>query len=802
MEATRSGVDSRKKSPQLVQSWEQKENRFYLYCPETVLEVTVCSENILRFRYSPEGRFADDFSYAIGESLPVPECKYELIETADQYHIITDELKCKISKTLHVAIHNSKGTLISEDERGYHWERNAEWGGNRIFCSKRIQNQESFYGMGDKPFELNLKGRRMENWGSDTYGFERQTDPLYKNIPFYYGLHHGIAYGIFFDNSFRTRFDFGHERGDVATFWAPGGEMDYYFMYGPELIRVAESYTSVTGRPELPPLWALGYQQSKWSYYPEAKLKEVASEFRKREIPCDVIQLDIEYMNGFRCFTWDEERFPDPKRVISELEVDGFKTVAIIDPGIKIDPDYFVYQQAIDKGYFCRRADGPLMEGKVWPGLCHFPDFTNPEVRKWWAKLVTDFMESGIRGIWTDMNEPVIFEIEGGTFPSDTRHDYDGHPCSHQKAHNVYASQMARATYHGTKESVYPQRPFVISRSGFAGIQRYAAVWTGDNIATWEHLWMANLQCQRLSISGLSFCGSDIGGFIGNPSGELYARWLQLGVFHPFFRTHSSGDHGDQEPWTFGEEYEAIAKKTIELRYKLLPYLYTAFWQHVSRGTPVLRSLVFLDQENPDTHFRMDEFGVGENLLVCPVTQEGARTRKLYLPKGDWYHYWSDRLTGGRIEIEVEAPIGEMPIFVRAGAVIPQFPIMQYVGEKVMERMHLHVYFLEGSRSSEMYEDDGDYYDYEQGNYRRRTFTATGESSRLHMIQRTEGRFNSDYDLYEITFHGLPFLPAGMIIDGKISMFERLSTHLGKPFTIEVDKNFETLSLMRLDGFA
>ncbi|MCL4139290.1 UNVERIFIED_CONTAM: hypothetical protein GTU68_045806, partial [Idotea baltica] len=422
---------------------------------------------------------------------------------------------------------------------------------------------------------MNMRGLRFENWGSDMYGFEKTTDPLYKNIPFFYGLKNDGAYGILFDNTFRTRFDFGYERSDVCSFWSKGGEMNYYFIYGPELTQVAENYAQLTGVPDLPPLWALGYHQSKWSYFPEKNVQELAKNFREKEIPCDVIHLDIDYMDGFRCFTWDKSRFPDPAKMIAELDNDGFKAIAILDPGIKIDKEYFVYQEAIEEGYFCRRADGPLMQGEVWPGPCHFPDFTHPKVREWWAGLFQSFMETGIRGIWNDMNEPAVLEV--GTFPDDTRHDFDGNPCSHRKAHNVYGMQMAKASYEGIKKALFPKRPFNITRSGYAGLQRYAAVWTGDNLSTWEHLWMANLQCQRLSISGISFCGSDIGGFIGDPNGDLFTRWTQMAIFHPFFRTHSSGDYGDQEPWSFGEPFTDAIRKAIELRYQLLPYIYTVF---------------------------------------------------------------------------------------------------------------------------------------------------------------------------------------------------------------------------------
>ncbi|MDX2247259.1 MAG: glycoside hydrolase family 31 protein [Bacteroidia bacterium] len=796
-------MQNRKKNPQLVSHWEQKENKYYFYCPETILEVSVYAENIVRFRFFPEGRPEEDFSYAIPTKgdLPAPECAHKVTEDGDVFVLTTDEIECRISKTLHTSIYDKSGKLISEDEKGFHWDAHPDFGGNVVYFSKKIQVQENFYGLGDKPNRLNMRGLRFENWGSDTYGYEKTTDPLYKNIPFYFGLHHNIGYGIFFDNSFRTRFDFGHDRSDVCTFWAKGGEMNYYFIYGPEMLRVAESYTYLSGKPELPPLWALGYHQSKWSYYPESKVKALAKKFREMEIPCDVIHLDIEYMDGFRCFTWDKERFPDPRRMVAELESDGFKTVVILDPGIKIDKNYSVYKQAIEKGYFCRRADGPVMQGTVWPGACHFPDFTNPEVREWWAGLFKDFMKSGIHGIWNDMNEPA--DMERGTFPVDTRHDYDGHPCSHRKAHNVYGMQMVRASYHGVKKAIFPRRPFLISRSGYSGLQRYAAVWTGDNLATWEHLWMANIQCQRLSISGISFCGSDIGGFIGECNGELYTRWIQLAVFHPFFRTHSSGDSGEQEPWSFGEPYTTAIRKAILLRYRLLPYIYTSFWRHTVSGTPVIRPLSFLDQTDPETYFRMEEFALGDNILTCPISESGAIGRKMYLPKGSWYNFWTDEVVAGGKEFFAEASLDEFPIFVKAGATIPQSPEMQYVGQEKIEILDLHIYYSKGQYTSELYEDAGEYYDYELGNNTIRTFTIRVDTPSIVQVhQRSKGRYNSEYSEFRLIFHGLPFTPAGMIVDGETVMFERDTEATDKWFFAVLDKNFEEMKLMRLDAFA
>jgi alpha-glucosidase len=617
---------------------------YFTSANDVILELTIVRDSVLRFRYATTGKLDNDFSYAITKYASTGYNKLEIEEDKESYQIITSKLRCKISKkTLRVSIYDViDNFLINQDEIGFHWEESYQYGGNIVKMSKVSNDGESYYGLGDKPNHINLKGRRYDNWVTDSYAFGKDSDPIYKAIPFYTGLHHGKAYGIFFDNSFKASFDFAHERRNVTSFWVQGGEMNYYFFYGPNMMDVVESYTDLTGKPhQLPPLWALGFHQCKWSYYPESRVKEVAQKFRKLKIPCDAIYLDIDYMDGFRCFTWNKDYFPDPKKMVNELKEQGFKTVAIIDPGIKIDKDYKVFKEGIENDYFCKRADGDYMKGKVWPGECYFPDFTNPEVREWWSGLFKELIEEiGIKGVWNDMNEPAVMEVPNKTFPDDVRHDYDGNPCSHRKAHNVYGMQMARATYHGLKKYSYPKRPFVITRAAYAGTQRYTSTWTGDNVATWEHLWIANIQAQRLAMSGFSFAGSDIGGFAEQPSGELFARWVQLGVFHPFFRVHSSGDHGDQEPWSFDKDITAIVKKFIEIRYQLLPYIYTAFWNYVDLGTPMLKSLVLYDQEDVQTHYRTDEFIFGDHILACPVLEGNAKGRRMYIPRGEWYNFW------------------------------------------------------------------------------------------------------------------------------------------------------------------
>ncbi|OMP30581.1 MULTISPECIES: glycoside hydrolase family 31 protein [Mangrovimonas] len=734
-----------------------------------ILELTVVRDSVLRFRYTTSGTFDNDFSYAITKYASTGYNFLEIEEEATLYKITTSKLICHISKSnLRVSLFDAKDlTLINEDELGFHWEESYEIGGDIVKMSKTSHDGESYFGLGDKPVKLNLKGKRFENWVTDSYAYGKNTDPIYKAIPFYTGLNGNKSYGIFFDNTFKSFFDFAQERRNVTSFWAQGGEMNYYFIYGPQMSDVVANYTDLTGKPhQLPPLWALGYHQCKWSYYPESKVKEVTQKFRDLKIPCDAIYLDIDYMDGFRCFTWDKTHFPDPKRMVQELMDDGFKTVVIIDPGIKIDKEYSIFKEGLDNDYFCKRADGPYMKGKVWPGECYFPDFTNPEVREWWSGLFKELIEeTGVRGVWNDMNEPAVMEVPNKTFPDDVRHDYEGNPCSHRKAHNVYGMQMARATYQGLKRYTYPKRPFVITRAAYSGTQRYTSTWTGDNVANWEHLWIANIQVQRMAMSGYSFVGSDIGGFAEQPQGELFTRWIQLGVFHPFCRVHSSGDHGNQEPWAFDDDVTKIVRKFIELRYELLPYLYTTFWQLVDEGTPILKSLVLFDQEDIHTHYRTDEFVFGDQILVCPVLEPNARGRRMFIPRGEWYNYWSDEVVLGGREMWVDADIDFIPLFIKAGAIIPKYPVQQYVDEKEIEQMTLEVYYKEGKEDSVLYDDAHDGYDYTKGRYSLRTFKLTGKPKELIIQQHKEGKYESDLKTFMVKFHGLPFHATKIEID-------------------------------------
>jgi len=784
--------------PTKISSYKKDVDTLYFTCENNVvMQITVERDSVLRFRYTTKSIFEKDFSYAITKYASRGFNKLELAEEDDKYILTTEKLICHIAKIdLRTSIFDAHDlTLLCEDELGFHWEESYENGGDIVKMSKTTFEGESYYGLGDKPVNNNLKGKRFENWVTDSYAFMRGTDPIYKAIPFYTGIHHKKAYGIFFDNTFRTFFDFCQERRNVASFWAQGGEMNYYFIYGPQMRDVVANYTDLTGRPhQLPPLWALGYHQSKWSYYPESKVKDVTNKLRDLKIPCDAIYLDIDYMDGFRCFTWNKDYFPDPKRMVKELSDNGFKTIVIIDPGIKIDPNYSVFKEGLEKNYFCKRADGPYMKGKVWPGECYFPDFTSAKVREWWSDLFKELIEDiGVKGVWNDMNDPAVMDVPGKSFPDDVRHSYDGNHCSHRKAHNVYGMQMARATYQGLKKFSYPKRPFVITRAAYAGTQRYTSTWTGDNSATWDHLSIANAQAQRMCMSGFSFVGSDIGGFAEQPNGELYARWIQLGVFHPFCRTHSSGDHGEQEPYSFDDNVTNIVRKFIEIRYQLLPYLYTAFWRYINEGVPILKSLVLFDQDDLQTHHRNDEFIFGEKILVCPILEPNAKGRRMFIPRGKWYNFWNCELILGGEEVWVDADIDSMPIFIKEGAIIPKYPIQQYVGEKTIDQLKLEVFYKLGNEKSQVFEDAHDGYDYKKGKFSLRNFSLVGKEDTLTIQQFKSGTFIPSYLTFEIKFYGLPFTIKKVVIDNEEIEFKDLN--LDAPVLI-ISKEFTVLHII------
>jgi len=639
-----------------------------------------------------------------------PRVEFEIEEYQDRLELSTQSLDLIIDKfPCRLSVLNERGQIIMEDESGLR----IGWDGNEVRTWKKISEDEKFYGLGPKSGNLNRRGSEWVCWNSDIPFYNTNTDPLYQSIPFFVGIRENQAYGIYLNNSYRTTFNFGAGNLRYYSFSAEGGNLDYFFIYGPQVSKVVELYTKITGKPHLPPLWSLGYQQCRWSYYPEARVLNLAKTFREKKIPADVIYLDIHYMDGYRIFTWDKNRFPEPQKMIKNLEAMGFKVVVIIDPGLKKDSTYEIAVEGLEKDYFLKYPDGQLFVGEVWPGPSYFPDFSKPQTQAWWGNLLGSLLEQGIKGLWNDMNEPAVW---GKAFPLEVLFYDMGNNSSQKKMHNLYGFLMSKTAYDAYRRHLPDERPFLLTRAGFAGQQQFTAVWTGDNVASEEHLELGIRMMLSSGISGVPFIGTDIGGFGGTPSPELFSRWLQTGIFSPLFRSHSHYNTPDQEPWAFGEEFTRINREIISFRYELLPYLYTLFWEAKESGVPILRPLFWYHQSDPNSHSaeNQHQFYFGEKVLIAPVTRTNTNLKEVYLPEGKWLNINDGKVFNGPIHIVTEANLEEIPTFLKNGAIIPMQEEMQFVGEKQPKELILEIFADSIYGNFILYEDDGISFNYEK----------------------------------------------------------------------------------------
>ena len=640
--------------------------------------------------------------------------------------------------------------------------------GRPVYMYKRRVPGERYFGCGERTGGLEKTSSHQVFWNVDPpVGHNAAMNALYTSIPFLLALREGRAWGLFFDNPCRSEFDLARRDSSRLCFSAIGGDLVYYVFSGPSLRDVLDRYTDLTGRTPMPPLWALGYHQSSWNYETAEDVEAVARAFRERDIPCDAIYLDIDYMDGFRVFTWSPERFPDPDGLIARLGEQGFRVVTIVDPGVRVDESYSVYTSGRDAGYFCRTPTGEEYRNVVWPGVCAFPDFSDPDVRAWWGDQHAALLDRGVAGIWCDMNEPTVFIPSRGTLPDDTVHPGGGHARLHAQVHNLYGNYMAQATREGLERLRPDRRPFVISRAGYAGLQRFALQWTGDNSAWWEHLWMSMPQLQNMGLSGMAWAGVDIGGFSGDATGELLARWVEFGIFQPYCRNHSEKGTTRQEPWAFGEPYESIIRNMLKLRQRLLPYLYTLFEECHRTGAPILRPLLFEYPEDDATYSADDEFLVGDRLLVAPITRHGQSYRHVYLPAGTWFHLWRGERYEGPADVLIHAPLGEPAVFVRGDAPVPLWPAMNYVGERPADPLTLLIYPAGGRGALELYEDAGDGYAYLQGEYARTRVTCRSDDAGIIVeIGAREGSFVPERTRVVVELRGLEKAPSQVLVGG------------------------------------
>ncbi len=741
-----------------VNEYQVDNNSAKVITENAQVELTFYSEKTIRVcAYSSESK--DQVSYAViaePDSAVVPE-----IGEDPQYCFLkTKELCVSIDKqNAQMRFYDGQQRLINQDADGL----GIGWQGEEVSCFKKINPNERFLGLGEKTGSLDRRGQSFTNWNTDYFAYPTDGDPLYCSIPFYIGVNNGLLYGIFFDNSYRSRFNFGASNNRFISFSADGGDLNYYFVTGTSIPEILYEYGQLTGMMELPPMWSLGYQQCRYSYYPDKDVVRLAETFRDKQIPCDVIYLDIHYMDAYKVFTWDKNRFPDPKAMLAKLKRLGFKVVVIMDPGIKVEEGYEAYDTAKKLDLFVKYPDGSDYEGEVWPGWCNFPDYTQAKAREWWAESMKDYVDVGLEGFWNDMNE---FATWGQDMPHMLEFGYEGERSTAKRARNVYGMEMARATKMGAEQHRTGKRPFILTRAGFAGIQRYAAVWTGDNVSYDDHMLVGIRMVASLGLSGVPFSGYDIGGFVGEPSPDLFARWMALATFCPFFRGHTMINSRTAEPWAFGEKTEEISRNYINLRYRLLPYIYSAFYEASQTGMPVARSMALyypFEQKTYEGDFQ-NQFFFGSNLLVVPIAS-GTSITKIFLPEGNWYSLLDDRYFQGNQVIYWDTPITEVPVFVRESAIIPMQQLQQNTNEAGGDTLELHLYKGQVDGQYELYEDAGDGHDYQSGTYALRKIEFSAAETKW-TISEQEGSYSSKWQNVRFYFHGLERTITSITING------------------------------------
>ncbi len=727
------------------------------------MRVTALRDDVLRVTAAAHGAaLPEDASWAVlAGARSASVVVSPLAESKGETGFRTAAMTVRIGPDLRLRVTDPGGEPLLEEAEPVAW---GGADGTRFRVRLQKHDDDHFFGLGDKPGPLDRAGEAFVMWNTDAYGWQESSDPTYHDISFFLNLRAGRATGVLFDNTYRTFFDFGREDVHQYSFGAPDGPVTYYVLAGPEPKHVVESYAWLTGPTPLPPRWALGFQQSRDTYQPASRLMAVARRLRSDRVPADVLYLDIGYQDRNRPFTVDRDRFPHFSETVAELARQRFHLVLITDPHIAKLPDatYTPYNSGTAGDDFVKLADGSVYSGTVWPGASVFPDFTQASSRAWWGTLYAEFAKAGVAGFWNDMNEPAIFNVTSKTVPDDVQHRIDEPGFRRRTAtaleiHNVYGMENARATYEGLLKLEPGTRPFVLARASYAGGQRYMVTWTGDNSATWNHLRLTTPQLENLGLSGFALAGADVGGFAGSPPPDLLTKWMEIGAFQPIDRDHSAKTVREHEPWVDGTAALAVRRRFLEERYRLLPYLYTTAEEMSRTGLPIVRPLFLEFPHATDDGHPLDldaggEFLFGSRVLVAPTPNpEDVADYEVHLPPGGWYSYWSGAYyDAAKAEandpVLVTPKIDELPVYVRAGTILPMAPVVESTEDKPVGPLTLRVYApREGSESvceGSLYLDDGKSFAYREGKFLRMHFgceAAADGSLTLHAAAIASG---------------------------------------------------------------
>lgn len=720
-------------------------------------KIAVYNPNTFRIQVS-KNKDIEDFSFALVDEKIPDFSDFKISDNGNSISVSTKEITAEIQKKPYFKItyKDAKGEIINEDLDGK--ALGTTFQGDKVTVYKKHFG-ERFVGMGESLGNLDRNKTIVTTWNTDFYKYDDPRIPMYISVPFYIGILKDKVYGIYYDNSFKGTFNFGASNRRFMSVSFDGGDMDYFFIHDDSVAKVIENYTSITGRMPLPPKWSIGYQQSRCSYYNEDQVNFIANTFREKKIPLDGIVLDADYLVEYEPFRIDNKKFPDMKKMASQLKQKGIELTASVNPGIKIDPTYDAYNDGIKKDIFLKFQDGEKYITDIYPNTNYFPDFTYPKARTWWADQMKIYQDVGINGYWNDMNEPAI---DGQMMPDNVVFDYNGRKSNTAESHNLYGFLMARSSFESFKKYGGNKRPFVMTRSAFAGVQRYATVWSGDNQAKDEHILLGVLLNNQMSLSGIPFVGPDLGGYIGDGNKDLYRRWVEVGVFSPYLRNHREQFAAANEPWSYGEDNELISQSYIGFRYQMMPYLYSKFHETSQNGMPISKALCVdypFDNNIYDVNYQ-HQFLFGDAFLIAPVMGKDKQ-KKIYFPEGQFYNIFTDEKIEGNQEKLMELDPYHLPIFAKASSIIPLQNVTQSTKEKPDNTLLLHIYNGDKPNTFSYYEDDGETLDYEKGDFYQRIIEFDPQK-KIIRFSKAEGKFGSNFKKIKIILHGFDAVSADL----------------------------------------